>query len=92
MASQIPKTTQQVLDAHGQLDRNWRLYLTQLQSSGGPAIPFRSLPLNPQIGALAVVNDSTTAAWGGTIASTAPAPGATVLAWFNGVSWTVIGA
>ncbi len=37
-------------------------------------------------------NDSTTSTWGAVIASTSPAPGATVLAWWNGVNWTVIGA
>jgi hypothetical protein len=92
MGSQIPRTTQPVLDANGQMDRNWRLYLTQLQASGGTAIPFRSLPVNPQVGALAVINDSNTSTWGATIASTSPAPGATVLAWFNAAgNWVVIG-
>jgi hypothetical protein len=92
MASQIPKPTQKVVDSNGQMDRNWRLYVTQLQASGGMAIPFRSLPLNPQVGALATISDSTTSTWGAVIASTSPAPGATVLAWWNGANWTVIGA
>jgi hypothetical protein len=92
MASQIPKTTQKVVDPNGQMDRNWRLYLTQLQASGGTAIPFRSLPANPQVGAFAVINDSATTTWGATVTSTSPAPGATVLAWFNSAgNWSVIG-
>jgi hypothetical protein len=89
MGSQIPKTTQKVVDPNGQMDRNWRLYLTQLQASGGTVIPFRSLPTNPQVGALATISDSTTAAWGGAVVG---GGGNTVLAWWNGVNWSVIGS
>jgi hypothetical protein len=48
---------------------------------------FASLPVSGA-GTLAVVTDSNTATWGGTIAA-----GGTdvVLAFFNGSNWTVIG-
>lgn len=59
---------------------------------GVPAIPsyaFASLPTAPVAGMLAYITDSTTAAWGATVAGSGVNP---VLAWYNGAHWTVIGA
>lgn len=50
---------------------------------------FAALPGSPVLGMLAVVTDSTTAAWGATIAGTGAL---TVLGFFNGANWTVAGA
>ena len=50
---------------------------------------YANLPAVPATGMVAVITDSSTATWGATIAG----GGAnTVLAWYNGTDWTVIGA
>ena len=54
-----------------------------------PSQAFAALPASPVLGMVTVVNNSTTATWGATIAG---GGGNTVLAWYNGVHWTVIGA
>jgi hypothetical protein len=89
MASTIPRQDQALTREGQHIERQWFLYFSGLQANAGMAIPFRSLPANPQTGQLAAISDSTTAAWGGVIAG----GGAnTVLAWFNGTNWTVVGA
>ena len=87
--TQLPRQDQALVDQSSRITRPWYLYFLSARSYAGPAIPFRSLLANPQVGQLAAVNDSTTAAWGGVVAG----GGAnTVLVWFNGTHWTVIGA
>jgi hypothetical protein len=89
MASQLPRQDQPISEQGGKVSRPWYLYFAGQQSYAGPSVPFRGLQPNPLIGQLAVVNDSTTAAWGGTVAG----GGANVvLAWFTGTQWHVIGA
>jgi hypothetical protein len=51
-------------------------------------VTVANLPGSPVVGQLAQVTDSTTTTWGATIAGTG---GNVVLAWFNGVHWTVVG-
>jgi hypothetical protein len=58
----------------------------------GPVRPatstFANLPSSPTVPMIMYVSDSNTATWGATIAG-----GGTnkVLAWYNGVHWTVVG-
>jgi len=49
---------------------------------------FAELPNSPQIGTTAVITDSNTTTWG---ASVAGGGGNTVLAWWSGSAWKVIG-
>lgn len=52
------------------------------------AVPFASLPVNPQLGALATVTDSDTDVWGDVIGG---GGSHVVLGFFNGTNWTVAG-
>lgn len=53
-----------------------------------PPATFATLPRTPTIGQLAIVSDSSTAAWGAVIAG----GGANqVLAFWNGTAWKVLG-
>jgi len=52
------------------------------------AVAFASLPGTPHVGDLAVVNNSSTNAWG---ANADGAGALTVLVWWNGANWTVVG-
>lgn len=49
---------------------------------------FAALPVSPTLGALAVITDSNTNAWGAAIAG---GGSITVLAWWNGAAWKVAG-
>ena len=52
-------------------------------------IPFVSLPPEPTAGMIACISDSGVAGWGGVVT---PGGFHTVLAWYNGTNWKVIGA
>lgn len=62
-------------------------------SNPAPYIPqsytFATLPATPTLGRFAVVTDSTVNTWG--TAVTVGGGAITVLVWFNGVQWSVIG-
>lgn len=60
--------------------------ITQLIKLG--AVTFSGLPASPVTGMIAHVSDSNTGTWGATIAG---GGGNTVLAFYNGINWTVIG-
>ena len=66
------------------------VFLRFLQGLGPARVTtVARLPAAPVVGQIASVTDSTTATWGATVAG----GGAnTVLAWWNGTNWTVIGA
>lgn len=54
----------------------------------GDAITFSQLPESPTVGNMAVITDSDTDVWGDSISG----GGAnTVLAFYNGSTWTVVG-
>lgn len=68
----------------------WSRWLSSLvvEVNGADPVTFAKLPVNPTLGARAIVSDSTTNVWGAVIAG----GGANqVLAFFNGASWTVLG-
>jgi hypothetical protein len=68
----------------------WSVWLSNLvkEVNGPEPVVFASLPLTPRVGDLALVSDSNTAVWGAVIAGLGANQ---VLAWFNGVAWTVVG-
>jgi len=55
---------------------------------GRNPVPFAGLPSDPTIGTRRIITDSNTTTWGATVAA---GGSDTVLAWFNGTNWTVIG-
>ena len=61
------------------------------QSNGYATTPmaFASLPPEPAAGMLVCINDSGVAGWGQTVT---PGGFHTVLAWYNGTDWKVLGA
>lgn len=52
---------------------------------------FTNLPAIPALGMLAIVTDSAVNLWGTTVTAAGIGTPYTVLAWFNGTVWTVIG-
>lgn len=72
----------------GMPSRSWYNTLNTIAAGVVESSTFATLPLNPMVGQLRVVTDSTTATWGAVIAG----GGANVvLAWFNGTDFTVVG-
>ena len=55
----------------------------------GTGVTVANLPGSPVVGQLAQVTDSLTTTWGANI--TGGLGGTTVLAWYNGSHWTVVG-
>ena len=53
------------------------------------AIPFADLPAEPVAGMIACISDSGVAGWG---KKATPGGFHTVLVWYNGTDWTVLGA
>ena len=77
-----------VADAAGRFTRPWTLFLTQVAQQVFVPITVANLPATGPTGAVATVTDSTTQVWGAPVAG----GGAfTVLVWFNGTAWTVLG-
>jgi hypothetical protein len=87
------------------VEENWRLLAESVNaladhignSVGYAFVPvtFADLPPAPQAGMLCCISDSPSDTWGAVITSGVGAPPGTrytVLLWYNGVNWTVIGA
>ena len=53
------------------------------------SLAFAKLPATPQVGMVFCITDSTVNTWGSTVAG---GGSFTVLAWYNGTAWKVIGA
>jgi hypothetical protein len=83
-----PKQAQPLVDDSGRMDRAWYLWATQ-QTSAGPATRFADLPTRPGVGQVQVIGDSTVNTWGATVTG---GGASTVLAWYTGAHWSVIGA
>lgn len=81
-----------VLDREGKVQGRIKQWLDELVGKVNQPLTaqtFDTLPPAPQIGAFAVISDSTTEAWGAVVAG---GGGFTVLAWFGANSvWTVYG-
>jgi len=54
-------------------------------------IVIANLPPSPKAGMIACVTNSTVRTWGSTISSTGVGGPFTVLVWYNGSNWTVVG-
>lgn len=86
---QVPNEQQIIADPTGKVTRPWLNFFSTLQRANlGSPQPFSTLRPMPNPGDVAVVEDATTNVWGETIAGNGIY---TVLAWFNGVTWSVIG-
>ena len=71
-----------------QILKQWFDRLVLLVNGPAESYTFATLPVQTAPGKVYVVTDSTVAAWGAVIAG----GGAnTVLAWWNGTAWTVVG-
>jgi hypothetical protein len=70
-------------------DPVWSLWYSSLvkEVNGPEPLVYASLPRDPRVGDFAIVSDSNTAVWGAVIAGLGVNQ---VLAWFNGVAWTVV--
>lgn len=80
---------QSFLDALQAISRGINAQTQVVQANPVKSYAFAGLPSPASIGQLAIITNSTTAAWGTIIAG----GGANrVLAWFNGSNWTVVGA
>lgn len=79
------QTTRLTIDTSGKATFTGGIIDLYTQHTG---TAFANLPASPVVGMIACVTDSTTNAWGATIAG-----GNTnkVLAWYNGTNWTVLG-
>jgi hypothetical protein len=77
---------------------NWRLLAQSIGALaehvdgaiGSQLVPvtFANLPPSPKTGMVACVNDSTVNTWGSVVAGGGTF---TVLIWYNGAAWTVVG-
>lgn len=87
LAQRIFKTPRAVVSGTGAQTQTTTLTMVDGVTQR-PGLAFASLPAAPSAGMEAYITDSTTNAWGATIAGGGSNP---VMGWFNGAAWTVIG-
>lgn len=90
MASQqAPQQKAKIADADGMCTRPWYLFFTTLGNDFTLGT-YATAPMAPTTGQRRVFTDSPVAGWGDVVS--AGGGSNTVLAWWNGAAWTVIGA